>query len=162
MSVSMKSWATPMAASSFIILAITGVLMFFKIEGGYIKPVHEWLSWLMVAGVALHTMANWKSFVAYFSKVPAVSIISIGVAVTALAVFMPASRDGGNPKAKMMKSIESARLETVAELAGKKSGEIIATLEQKGISVKDSSMTIRQIAKANQKKEMEVLGLVFR
>jgi hypothetical protein len=32
----------------------------------------------------------------------------------------------------------------------------------KGISVSDSSMTIRQIAKQNQKKEMEVLGLVFR
>ncbi|MGB8247638.1 MAG: DUF4405 domain-containing protein [Chlorobium sp.] len=162
MSTSMKSWATPLAIGSFIILAVTGLLMFFKIEGGYIKPVHEWLSWLMVAGVVLHTVANWKAFLSYFSKIPAVSIISVAVVVTALAVFMPASREGGNPKMKMMKSIESARLETVAELAGKESGEIIATLAGNGISVSDPSMTIRQIAKANQKKEMEVLGLVFR
>lgn len=151
-----------MAAGSFIIMAVTGVLMFLKIEVGYIKPVHEWLSWLMVVGVSLHTIANWKSFAPYFSKIPAVSIISIGVAITALAVFMPASPEGGSPKAKMIKSIESARLETVAELAGKDSYDIIATLEQKGISVKDPSMTIRQIAEANQKKEMDVLGLVFR
>ncbi|MGB0131418.1 DUF4405 domain-containing protein [Chlorobium sp.] len=161
MSTSMRSWATPLAIGSFIILAVTGILMFFKIEGGYIKPVHEWLSWLMVAGVVLHTIANWKVFVAYFSKIPAVSIISVAVVVTALAVFMPASRSE-NPRAKMMKSIESARLETVAELAGKESGEIIATLAGNGISVSDPSMTIRQIAKANQKKEMDVLGLVFR
>ncbi|MCF8382266.1 MAG: DUF4405 domain-containing protein [Chlorobium sp.] len=158
----MKSWATPLAIGSFIILAVTGLLMFFKIEGGYIKPVHEWLSWLMVAGVVLHTVANWKAFLSYFSKIPAVSIISVGIVVTALAVFMPASREGGNPKMKMMKAIESARLETVAELAGKESEEIVTTLEKKGISVSDPSMTIRQIAKQNQKKEMEVLGLVFR
>lgn len=158
----MKSWATPLAIGSFIILAVTGLLMFFKIEGGYIKPVHEWLSWLMVAGVVLHTVANWKAFLSYFSKIPAVSIISVGIVVTALAVFMPASREGGNPKIKMMKAIESARLETVAELAGKESEEIVTTLEKKGISVSDPSMTIRQIAKQNQKKEMEVLGLVFR
>lgn len=162
MSTSMKSWATPLAIGSFIILAVTGLLMFFKLEGGYIKPVHEWLSWLMVAGVVLHTVANWKAFLSYFSKIPAVSIISVAVVVTALAVFMPASREGGNPKMKMMKAIESARLETVAELAGKEREEIVTTLEKKGISVSDPSMTIRQIAKANQKKEMEVLGLVFR
>ncbi|WP_449257653.1 hypothetical protein [Chlorobium limicola] len=33
---------------------------------------------------------------------------------------------------------------------------------QKCISGDDPSVTIRQIAKENQKKEMEVLGLVFR
>ncbi len=32
----------------------------------------------------------------------------------------------------------------------------------KGITVDDSSMTIRQIAKENQKKEMDVPGQVFR
>jgi hypothetical protein len=162
MSVSMKSWATPLAFGSFIILAVTGLLMFFKIEGGYIKPVHEWLSWLMVAGVALHTIANWKAFLSYFSKIPAVSIISIGVIVTALAVFMPASREGGNPRIKMMKAIESARLETVAEISGKESGEIVAALKEKGIMVNDPTMTVRQIARTNNKVAMEVLGVVFR
>ncbi|NTV21023.1 MAG: DUF4405 domain-containing protein [Chlorobium limicola] len=162
MSTTMRSWATPLAIGSFIILAVTGILMFFKIEGGYIKPVHEWLSWLMVAGVVLHTIANWKVFVSYFSKIPAVSIISVGVVVTALAVFMPASREGGNPKAKMMRAIQSARLETVAELAGKESDEIVTTLAGKGIKVDDPSMTVREIAKRNDKEAMEVLGLVFR
>lgn len=158
----MKSWATPLAIGSFIILAVTGILMFFKIEGGYIKPVHEWLSWLMVAGVVLHTVANRKAFVGYFSRIPAVSIISAGLVVTALAVFMSASREGGNPKAKMMKAIQSARLETVAELAGKESGDVVTALAEKGIAVDDPGMSIREIAKLNDKEAMEVLGLVFR
>ncbi|WP_449257659.1 DUF4405 domain-containing protein [Chlorobium limicola] len=162
MSTTMRSWATPLAIGSFIILAVTGILMFFKIEGGYIKPVHEWLSWLMVAGVVLHTVANWKIFVGYFSKIPAVSIISAGLVVTALAVFMPASQEGGNPKAKMMKAIQSARLETVAELAGKESGDVVTALAEKGIAVDDPGMSIREIAKLNDKEAMEVLGLVFR
>ncbi|WP_292002097.1 DUF4405 domain-containing protein [Chlorobium sp.] len=162
MSTTMRSWATPLAIGSFIILAVTGILMFFKIEGGYIKPVHEWLSWLMVAGVALHTIANWKVFVSYFSKIPALSIISMGVIVTALAVFMPVSREGGNPKAKMLRAMQTAKLETVAEIAGKESDEIVAALKEKGIGVGDPAMTVREIAKQNDKEAMEVLGVVFR
>ena len=32
MNTSMKSWATPLATATFFILAVTGTLMFFKVE----------------------------------------------------------------------------------------------------------------------------------
>jgi hypothetical protein len=135
--------------------------MFFKVGTGCIKPVHEWLNWAMVAGVVLHTIANWKAFLSYFSKIPAVSIISVGLVVTALAVFLPASREG-NPRMKMARAIESARLESVAEITGKESSEIISALEEKGIAVEDPTMSVREIARTNHREPMEVLGVVFR
>ncbi|TLU86034.1 MAG: DUF4405 domain-containing protein [Chlorobium sp.] len=157
---SLKSWATPLAISSFIILAITGILMFFKIETGLIKPFHEWLSWAMVAGVVLHTIANWKSFTLYFSKKPALAIIGIGMVATLFSVFAPAKPDQ-NPRMKMTKAIMSSKLETVAEVAGSNSTDIVSKLSQRGITVRDENMTIHEIADANRKNEMAVLAAIF-
>jgi len=160
MNTSMKSWATPLAAASFIILAVTGVLMFFKIEAGFIKPVHEWLSWLMIAGVVFHTAANWKAFTGYFSRKPALAIIGLGTLIAVLSVFMPAGRQS-NPRMNITRALESSQLETVAAVAGKKSDAVIGILEKKGIAVEESSMTIHEIAVKNGKKGMDVLGVIF-
>ncbi|UWX58120.1 hypothetical protein NY406_02270 [Chlorobaculum sp. MV4-Y] len=40
----LKSCATPLIIATFVISAVTGILIFFHKEGGLIKPVHEWLS----------------------------------------------------------------------------------------------------------------------
>jgi hypothetical protein len=160
MSTSMKSWATPLATATFVILAVTGTLMFFKVEAGFIKPVHEWLSWAMTAGVILHIIANWKSFTGYFSRKPALAIIGTGLVVTLLAVFAPAG-EHPNPRMNITKALASARLETVAEVAGQNSATLIEKLGSKGITVSLASMSIREIAKQNNKKDMEVLAVIF-
>ncbi len=160
MSTSMKSWATPLATATFVILAVTGTLMFFKVEAGFIKPVHEWLSWAMTAGVVLHLIANWKSFTGYFSRKPALAIIGSGLLVTLLSVFVPTG-DHANPRMNMTRALASARLETVAEVAGENSEAIVEKLGSKGITVGQPSMSIREIASQNNKKDMEVLALIF-
>ena len=156
----MKSWATPLAAGTFIILAVTGILMFFKINVGYIKPVHEWLSWVMVIGVVFHTIANWKSFTSYFSKKPSFTIIGAGLIITVLSVFIP-SANNGNPGMKMIKALGTAKIETIADMAGQNSDDIITKLEQKGISETGTSMTIQEIAAMNGKKEKDILWVIF-
>ena len=160
MSVKMKSWATPLAAGTFVILAVTGILMFFKINIGYIKPVHEWLSWAMVIGVVFHTIANWKPFISYFSKKPSLSIIGAGLIITMLSVFMPSANDG-NPGMKMIKALGTVKIETIADIAGQNSDAILTKLEQKGISEAGTSMTIREIAAMNGKKEKDILWVIF-
>ena len=160
MSISMKSWATPLAASTVIILAVTGILMFFHVDAGYIRPVHEWLSWAMTAGVILHVIANWKLFNAYFSRRPALVIIGVGVVVTVLSVVAPASQQS-NPRKNMLTALESAKLETIASVAGQTSNSIIEKLSDKGIASVEPSMTIHDIASKNGKKEMAVLGIIF-
>jgi hypothetical protein len=160
MSTSMKAWATPLATATFVILAVTGSLMFFKVEAGIIKPVHEWLSWAMTAGVVLHIIANWKSFTGYFSRKPALSIIGTGIVVTLITVFAPAG-DHQNPRMNMTKALASAKLETVAEVAGQNSATLIEKLGSKGMKVGQASMSVREIAKQNNIKDMEVLALIF-
>ncbi|NTW56188.1 MAG: DUF4405 domain-containing protein [Chlorobiaceae bacterium] len=156
----MRSWATPLAIASFIILGVTGILMFFKIESGLVKPIHEWLSWALVAGVILHTIANWKAFTGYFSKKPAIAIIGVGLLVTLFSVFAPAGQEQ-NPRMKMMKALMSSKLDTIAEVAGSNGTDITAKLQQKGMTNVNGNMTIRQIASANSKNEMAVIAVIF-
>ncbi len=58
--------------------------------------------------------------------------------------------------------IESSRLEKVAEIAGKESDDVVTARAEKCIAVDNPGMSVREIAKRNDKEAMEVLGLVFR
>lgn len=57
-----REWATPVAAGAFLLSAVTGVLIFFHIDSGVNKFVHEWLSWVLLGAVALHLVANFGGF----------------------------------------------------------------------------------------------------
>jgi len=156
----MKSWATPLATGTFIILAVTGILMFFKVDTGFIGPVHEWLSWALTAGVLLHIAANWKSFTGYFARKPALAIIGTGILVTFIAVFAPIEKES-NPRMNIIRAVGSSSLTTVAQVAGQNSETIISKLGSKGITIDKPSMTIREIAAKNSREEKDVLGIIF-
>jgi hypothetical protein len=158
---SFRQWATPLAIATFIVSAVTGILMFFHLGTGLIKPFHEWLSWALVAGVVLHTLANLKPFTAYFSKVPGIGLIAGGILITLFAIFFPAAQNGGNPNMKISKALSSSTLETVAEVAHITPEAAIGRLEKKGIKVTGMGSTIHDIATVNKQKEMMVIITVL-
>ena len=40
-----RSWTTPLLTGTFLLVAATGVLMFFHAPFALVHPAHEWLSW---------------------------------------------------------------------------------------------------------------------
>ena len=54
----LRSWVTPITIGSFLLLGVTGLLMFFKVRGGLIVVAHEWLSPIFVVGACLHIFLN--------------------------------------------------------------------------------------------------------
>ncbi len=166
MKANIRFWATPLVIGAFVITAATGLLLFFDYKGGLVKPVHEWLSWLLVAGAAFHILANWKTFTGYFAKKGAVAIISLGVVVTVLSSmpFLGGKGHGEGGKRVAMASVralESSSLATVALVVQQQPEELVAGLRQNGIAVVSPSQTIVQIAAANGKKAPEVLGVLM-
>jgi len=63
-----RPWITPVVIGAFFLSAVTGVLMFFHLDSGLNKTAHEWLSWAMVIGVALHLLLNVAAFKRYFTQ----------------------------------------------------------------------------------------------
>lgn len=164
MNSSLKTLATPLAIGAFTISAVTGILIFFDIEIGAIEPVHRWLSWLLLVGVAVHTLTHWKSFAAYFSRKPALALILTAVAVTGaslLPVFGEEEEGGKRVGMAAVRSLESAPLESVALVLRTPSEELVARLAARGINVSDRSWSIAEIARRNGKERMMVLGAVL-
>jgi hypothetical protein len=58
----LRTWATPLTICSFFLMAGTGVLMFFELDGGLTAVVHQWFSWLFVAGAAAHIATHLRPF----------------------------------------------------------------------------------------------------
>jgi len=157
----LKSWATPLIIATFIISAVTGILIFFHKEGGLIKPVHEWLSWALVTGGVLHTIANWKSFTNYFSRKAALAIISTGLIITVAAITVPSQGKGGNPMKRISNTLSTASVETLAPVVKLSPEQAVAKLEKKGLKVGDAGQSIKAIAAANGSEEQKVILALF-
>ncbi len=162
----LKFWATPLAIGAFTISAVTGLLIFFDMEIGAIEPVHKWLSWLLVTGVMLHLVSNWKQFTGYFSKKPALGIIGAALIVTVaslLPIFGEDEKEGGKEHTGKVATqlLESSSLETVALVTKTTPKLLVEQLEKNGIMVKNASLTIKEIAANNNKSENAVLGTVL-
>jgi len=157
----LKSWATPLVIAAFIISAFTGILIFFHKGGGLVKPVHEWLSWALVAGGALHTAANWNAFKNWFTKRSALAIISAGAIVAVASVAVPVKNEHGNPFMRVSGAVAASSVQKVAPVANLTTEQAIDKLNSKGIKVDDAGQSIKAVAANNGTKEIEVLEALF-
>jgi len=164
--VPLKSWATPFAIGAFTISAVTGLLIFFDIEIGVVEPVHRWLSWLLVASIVLHVLSNSKQFAGYFSQTAGRGIIGAAVVVTILSLlpfFGNNKKEHGhdNPGKFAVQVLELSSLETIALVLKATPKQLVEQLGKNGIIVKNTSLTIREIAKINGTIEKTVLGTLL-
>jgi hypothetical protein len=158
----LRKWATPLTIGSFVVVGITGVLMFFHLEFGLIKPAHEWLSWLLVLGGIAHVIINWKAVLNYMTK-PAAKVIIIFMLSLGALSFLPLGGEEGGKK-QLMKAVgalEQSQLTLVAQVAKTTPETLVEKLKAKGIEVKNSDQTIQEIADANGKKPTDIIGQLF-
>ena len=159
-----KTWATPLTIGAFLISGLTGILIFFHLTFGLVKPAHEWLSWFFVLGAGFHVWINWTAFAKHFSRRAGVGIISLFVLLTVLALIPfggQSERRREPPFAKATNALTEAPLAAVATIAKNTPAAIVEKLKAKGLNVANDAASIKAIAQANNKNEMQVLGMIF-
>lgn len=157
----LREWTTPLAIGSFMISAVTGILIFFHVNIGWIKIAHTWFSWLLVAGVAAHVITYWKTFPEYFQKLPGMAIIVTCLILT-IASFLPIGSDRARPPFMAISSTLSAMPFTeIAQVLKEHPIELMEELENRNIVVKDRKQTIAEIARFNNRKDIDVLATIF-
>jgi hypothetical protein len=149
----------------FAVVAITGVMMFFKIRPLSTELIHIWLGLGFTVISVLHLLKNWTGFVSYFKKSSTVLSIGAGVIVTALFIVVPlvggGSEKGVNPKGMVIGALMNQPIEKVATFLDMDGEAMVKRLsDQAQISV-SSKQSIIQIAKANNKNNDEILGILF-
>lgn len=156
----LRTWATPLTMGAFLLLAITGVLMFFHLDRGLNKFAHEWLSWALLAGAAVHVTVNWNAFKMHLKRPMALTIVAVFAVLLGLSFLGP---KGGSPVRAVMDGIAAAPLATVATVAKKTPDEVAALIKEANLTATNPATdTLTGLAAGDRQKVHHALDLIFK
>jgi hypothetical protein len=166
----LRSWLTPITIGSFLLIGVTGLLMFFKVRGTLIVVTHEWLSPVFVVGACLHTWLNWGALRTHLSR--ARGLVIVGLFAAPLAVCLvpfdevsEIAREHGHGQESIGRRaaevLLKARISTVAELTGRTPQQLRDSLGRHGVRVTSDDFTLGEAGRQSQIHPARVLGAVL-
>lgn len=157
-----REWATPLTAGVFVIMAVTGLLMFFHLDMGLNKAAHEWLGWAMVAAVAAHGVANWPALKRYLtSSRRARQLLAVSALVLAGSFAFGGGEPDASPPVMTLQAIAAAPLKDVAPIARKPLAQLQAELTAAGLPATDGEQTLAALTGGDRGKMGRAVRVVF-
>jgi hypothetical protein len=166
----LRAWVTPVTIGCFLLLGVTGLLMFFKVRGGLIVVAHEWLSPIFVVGACLHIIVNWGAVRATLSRARGLVIVGLFLALLAFSVAPPRdavehAREHGHGQEvigrRAAELLLQARLSTVAELTGRTPQQVRDRLGRQGVRVTSDEIALADAAAESHVSPVDLLDAVL-
>ncbi|EEW25579.1 DUF4405 domain-containing protein [Rhodobacter ferrooxidans] len=161
MTVSLRAWATPLVIGAFLLMGVTGVLMFFHLNTGLAKELHEWAGLLFVAGGLAHLWLNWRAFTTYLKRPLASGIMGLGALALGVSFLSLGGGGPGEAIAGVMQSVGNAPVSVLAQLSGKSADDVVATLSGLGLTGANADSTVSALTGGDREGQMAALGAVF-
>jgi hypothetical protein len=164
----MRTIATPLTIGSFILVSVTGLFMFFEIQVGLIKPAHEYLSLVFLAGALLHCIVHWKAICNHFRTPLGKGLTLLFVGLSIVAVIPSGlgehedGEDGEHIARKATIVLFESDLNGIAILTHRSTTDVVKSLQNQGLANVDANHTVQEVAKANQKSPATVLALLLK
>ncbi len=159
----LRSFATPLTIGTFVIMGITGVLMFFHLNTGGNKVVHEFVGLLMVVAVLLHLVPNWRAFTCYFKRPVALAVMGISVVLLGLSFSTLSTSDrngpGGRPDMVAIQIVTNAPLSVIAPLIESDTDTLISRLAAQGVTA-TADQTLHDLADGDIRQAITLLGII--
>ena len=156
--VPLRVWATPLTIAAFFLMAVTGVLMFFGWRRGLTSEVHEWFSWIFLAGAFGHIVANIRPFTSHLKS--RWGRISIAASAVLLTVCVLPFHGPHQLRGVVEQSVRDAPLSTLASLANLAPEDLQNRLKAHGISA-TMQQSVHQLSDQNRYDENRLLAVVF-
>lgn len=156
----LRTWSTPLTIGSFVLVAVTGVMMFFDIVPGYVVFAHQWLSWLFLIGCGGHIAVNWRPFLLHVRSGWGRSSVAVFLVLLVLSSFSFGRITAPQLKWPLANALLDAPLAAVAGVAGREPALLVEMLARHGVTA-EPEQSIRHTAEAQGMDEFHVLGLVF-
>ena len=145
MTIPWRKYATAATAALFLVVGLSGTLIFFHLGESLMKGLHEWLGLGFVVLAALHVWRNGPAFAKLMTK-PATHAAFV-IALLVAGGFMAGSgQDGGNPMHKFIQAAENAPLTALAPVIGVSEPVLVRRLTQAGVPVTASTISLRQLS----------------
>ncbi len=139
-----RDWATPITIGAFLLMAVTGILMFFHLDTGLNKEAHEGLGWGLVAGVGAHVVANWQAFMRHFKRPMAKGLMGLFLALL-VGSFFVGKEGGGSPAGLAINTLTHASIKQLAGLRGEAPEAMVQRLQAAGFKVSGIDLTLSAI-----------------
>lgn len=127
-----RSFITPLITIIFLVVALSGLLMFFHIFDGYTEVAHEILGVIFVVFSVLHVILNWKALKIHFKK----RVFILSTIVVAVISILLVIQQQKSPKFDtiLIERITNAPIEDVLKVLQVDSIVVVKRLEENGIS----------------------------
>ena len=153
-----RSFITPLITIIFLVVALTGLLMFFHVFDGYTEVVHEILGLFFVVFSVLHVILNWKALKIHFKKRVFI-LMTIFVAVISILLVIQQQK---SPKFDtiLIERITNAPIGDVVKVLQVDSVEVVKKLEVNGI-IYEEGATMKEIWTNNNVKPEKLFDLII-
>lgn len=159
-SLKLRKWATPLTIGSFLLMAGTGVMMFFELEDGLTTVVHQWMSWIFLAGAAAHLAIHFRPLRNHLRSPLGKASFAVFAAILVGSAFSWGMTTGPQLKRPIEERLVEAPLSALADVAGRDIEALLRRFEESGASAR-GEQSIRQIAALSGADENRLLGLIF-
>lgn len=148
----------------FAVVAISGVLMFFKIRLLAMESLHIWLGLAFVLMAVFHLAKNWTAFGTYFKKKS--TLLSIGVVCVVCAIFvavplLDTTEKGVNPKQKIFSTVMSVPLSNVAQFFKLDGEMMVKNLYDQRQIIATTQQSVGEITRISGKSSDEILQIIL-
>ena len=155
-----RTWSTPLIMGSALVVGISGVMLFYHLQSGLVKGMHEWLGLLFVAAIVLHVLNHWMPVSRYLKNKQALAIITL-VIITAAGWIITNGTTEEHPAKRLFAKAQQAPLSAIAGLQSEPVEEIVGRLQMAGITVVSEQQTLADIATKNSRNPMELFSIVL-
>ncbi|SNT19223.1 protein of unknown function [Noviherbaspirillum humi] len=150
-------YATQATAALFVVVAVTGVMMFFKFYKGEVEGVHEWLGLGFAAVVALHLVRNRRSFAQMLKQGRMRVLFLLALAGSAGFILLSPPKQP-NPTRQATQRMLSAPLANVSPVLGMSAEQAVDELQRAGVGDATPDASLNKLARAHGKEPAALLS----
>jgi hypothetical protein len=144
----------------FLIVGISGILMFFHLLDDYTNVVHEFLGLTFACFAILHVITNWKSIENYGKKrklfLPSVIILFASISLIVIAKLK------GNLERELLERMIQAPVCYSFKTLKIDYYQAKEIFRKHNIVLKDSLQSIQEIGTANKKSPEDIIELIYK
>lgn len=156
----LRTWATPVTIGAFFLTSATGVLMFFELERGLMTVAHQWLSWLLLAGVGGHIAVNIRPFKKHLKSRWGEASVAAFVVVLAASFFSWGLVTGPQLLRPVEQALVDAPMSALASLTRTSPDALLSRLKAHGI-IATGRQSVRDLSGEHGISEHRLLAIVF-
>ena len=156
-----RKWVTPLVGGSFLLIAVTGILMFFHVDTGLNKAAHEWLGLLMVVAVVLHIVLNFKGFKNSFDTFSGRVINGIFIVLLALSFLSLGGAKHEKPFVLPITIMAKTDIADLSKISRIGEEELVARLQSFSTTPVNAQTSVYDIARDDFGKQIELLNKIL-